>query len=97
MNDVVESFFVYGFFSEQNRTLVVIFMSRKSPDSKVIYTTSSVLKENKSVFDSGMDSLLMYIERNATWELQKAFVIVMGTALADWNEGVIVTRKGRNY
>ena len=41
------------------------------------------------MFDRGMDSLVMYVERNATWELQKAFaILVMGTALVDWNEGV---------
>ena len=75
--------------AKANDRLHAFFMPRKSPERKVICTTSSVLKENKSVFDRGLDSLLMYIERNATWELPKAFaIVVMGTALADWNEGV---------
>ena len=75
--------------AKANDRLHEFFMSRKSPECKVICTTSSVLKENKSVFDRGMDSLLMNIEQNATWELKKAFaILVMGTALVDWNEGV---------
>ena len=58
--------------AKANYRLHAFLMSRKSPEHKVICTTSSVLKENKSVFDRGM---LMYIERNTTWELQKAFAI----------------------
>ena len=75
--------------AKANDKLRALFVSRKSPESKVTCTTSSVLKEDRPVFDRGMDSLVMYIERNATWELQKAFaILVMGTALVDWNEGV---------
>ena len=75
--------------AKANDKLRALFVSRKSPESKVTCLTSSILKEDRPVFDRGMDSLVMYVEQNATWEMQKAFaILVMGTALVDWNEGV---------
>ena len=56
--------------AKANDKLHALFVSRKSTESKVTCTTSSVLKENRPMFDRGMDGLVMYVERNATWELR---------------------------
>ena len=58
----------------------------------VICTTSSVLKENKSVFDRGMDSLLMYIDRNATWELQCMMRVLTMLIVTSHTFGVMSTQ-----
>ena len=58
-------------------------------DEAEIKTLRSVFNNNRSAFDTGAGMLISYLQRNASYEVQKAVAIsIMATAMAKWDHSI---------
>ena len=58
-------------------------------EDTITATLSSVFKKGKTAFDTGAGMLMSYIQRNASYEVQKSVAIsIMATAMTKWGQNI---------